>query len=309
MPLITDSRVQKLKHILVSLILSLGVWYTVVGSEQVESQVEVRLDYRGLPENLVVRDGMIGKVAVRLRGSSEMLRGLASRDLTYTVSLAGVQPGANVLPLNVAQMAEFRAYELVDVQPGRLVLEVDTLLEKVVPLEADVVPLPKDAPLSLTQVLLEPSFVTVKGPESQIRPLEHLPVPFDPNRDPAAGTRAINIAIAAPAQVDITPPVTTLRYTLALKTQSVDVTRMVQLDAGARQRFIMASNRVELELEVPEDKVNDAEYLAGIRVVAQPPTDLAPGESADVPVLVMLPAGTRLTKVAPATVSVTRNRE
>lgn len=301
----TESRWQAVKYAALSFVLAVGVWYAVIGSSQVEGQVEVRVDYRSLPEGLVVRDGMVSRVAVRLRGPAELLRGLHTRDLACTVDLSGVKRGANVLPLDMADIPEFKAYEVVEVSPGRLVLEVDGLAERVLPLEASVSPLPEDAPLRLTHVLLEPSFVTVRGPESQIRPLEHLTVSFDPNQDLSEGTRAVNVAISAPDQVDISPPVTTLRYTLALKTVELEIQRLVQLDADDRGQYVVTPDRVKLLVEVPEGRVRDAAYQAAIRVVVRPPARAA-GVDVAAPVLVVLPAGARLVRVEPSGVEIRR---
>ncbi len=302
---VTESHWQTVKYILLSLLLAVGLWYVVIGSAQVEAQLDLRVDYRGLPEGLVVRDGMVNHVSLRLRGPGELLRGLHSRDLSYTVDLSGVKKGANVLPLNVDSLTDLKSYEVMDVSPSRLVLEVDALAERVLPLEVNITPLPDEAPLRLTNVLLEPSFVTVKGPESQIKPLEYLSVSFDPNQDMNEGTRAANVAIAGPEQVDITPPVTTLRYTLALKTAELELRRVVQLDAEARARYDVNPRFVTLSVEVPEGRVRDAEYQAAIRVVVRPPQLTALDAGAESPVLVVLPAGARLTRVSPSAVTIT----
>lgn len=301
----TESHWQTVKYMLLSLLLAGGLWYMVIGSAQVEAQFDLRVDYRGLPAGLVVRDGMVNRISVRLRGPGELLRGLHARDLSYTVDLAEVKKGANVLPLSVDSLADLKSYEVVDVSPSRLVLEVDVLTERVLPLEVNITPLPDAAPLRLTNVLLEPSFVTVKGPESQIKPLEHLSVSFDPTQDMNEGTRAMSVAIAGPEQVDITPPVTTLRYTLALKTTELELRRVVQLDAENRARFEVKPRTVDLSVEVPEGRVRDAEYQAAIRVVVRPPRLAAPGDGAEAPVLVVLPAGARLARVSPSAVTIT----
>ena len=306
---VTESHWQTVKYILLSLLLAVGLWYVVIGSAQVEAQFDLRVDYRGLPEGLVVRDGMVNRISVRLRGPGELLRGLHSRDLAYTVDLSEVKKGANVLPLSVDSLTDLKSYEVVDVSPSRLVLEVDALTERVLPLEVNIAPLPDEAPLRLTNVLLEPSFVTVKGPESLVKPLEHLSVSFDPNQDMDEGTRAMNVAVAGPDQVDITPPVTTLRYTLALKTAELELRRVVQLYAEARARYDVKPRSVSLGVEVPEGRVRDAEYQAAIRVVVRPPQLTTPGSGAEAPVLVVLPAGARLVRVSPSTVTITLKPE
>ena len=85
MPSASSSRWQTAFSVLLSLVIATGLWYLVVGRDHVETQVELRVEYRGLPSNLVIGDGMVNQLSVRLRGSAELLRNLHSRDLVYTV--------------------------------------------------------------------------------------------------------------------------------------------------------------------------------------------------------------------------------
>jgi hypothetical protein len=59
-------------------------------------------------------------------------------------------------------------------------------------------------------------------------------------------------------------------------------------------------------VELPEDRLEDAEYQAAIRVVARLPENPETSLGGDAPVLVVLPAGARLIRVDPPQVRVTR---
>jgi len=305
MPSATESRWQTLKYLLLSFIMAVGAWYVVVGSAQVEGLVELRLDYRSLPAGLIVREGQVHRAAVRLRASAELLRTLHNRDLTYTVNLSDVRRGTNILPVNIPNMPELRAFDIIEVSPSRLVLEVDSLREKVIPLEVSAKPVPKDAFFHVSQIRLEPSFVTVKGPESQVDDLDHLTVSFDPLQEPTEGTHSLNMTISGPPQVDIAPPTTTLFYTLNLKTRELTLHRDVIID-GSWEDVTTKPAGVDLVVEVPEDRLKDGDYLSGIRAVVRLEDDLDPGDEVVVPVLVMLPVGTRLIHVEPQDVTVSR---
>lgn len=303
MPLLAENRLRSAVNLLIAILLALGMWYVVVGSEQVDAQFEVRLEYRGLPENLTVRYGMVGRALIRLRGPAELMRGLHSRDLSHTVDLSGVQRGANVLPLNL-NSSDFKAYEIIEISPIRLLLEVDALAEKTIPLQAEISPLPEASRLRMSAFLLDPAFVTVRGAESLIRPLESLRVNFDPSQDSEAGARAINVAIAAPDQITISPPITTIRYTMGVKTSEIELYRMVQLDVDNRADYEVHPARIKLNLEIPEDHENDVAYQASIRIIARPSGNLSPGNEEEVPILVILPSGSRLLSTNMAAVTI-----
>lgn len=298
---ISNSRLQTVLSVLLSLVIATGLWYLVVGRDHVETQVELRVEYRGLPEGLIIREGMVNHISVRLRGSAELLRNLHSRDLVYTVDLSGVQRGATALPLAVDSMPDFKAFEILEIMPSRLVLEADALTERVVPVENKMLPLPADSPYLISHAILEPSFVTVKGPETQVNSLDRLIVVYDPTKNASEGPHEANVAIVAPPQVEITPPVTTLRYSLDLKTKEVTLTRDIQLD-NEDEGFSVRPDSAKVEISVPEALVEDRDYLDAVRVIVRQPSDFMPGDSAEVTPIVMLPSGSGLISIDPPTV-------
>ncbi len=290
MSLISNSRLQTVLSVLLSLVIAMGLWYLVVGRDHVETQVELRVEYRGLPDGLIVREGMVNHISVRLRGSAELLS-----------NLSGVQRGATALPLAVDSMPDFKAFEILEIMPSRLVIEADALTERVVPLENKMLPLPSDSPYLISHAILEPSFVTVKGAETQVNSLDRLIVVYDPTKNASEGPHEANVAIVAPPQVEITPPVTTLRYSLDLKTENVTLTRPIQLD-NDDEGCSVRPDSAKVELSVPEALVDDRDYLDAVRVIVRQPADFTPGDSAEVTPIVMLPSGSGLISIDPPTV-------
>ena len=297
----SNSRWQTVFSALLSLVIATGLWYLVVGRDHVETQVELRVEYRGLPSGLVVGDGLINQISVRLRGSAELLRNLHSRDLVYTVDLSGVQRGANALPLRVGDLPDLKPFEIMEVLPNRLVLEADALTERVVPLAARTMPLPADSPYVMSHLMLEPSFVTIKGPEMQVSSLERLLVVYDPNKNASEGQHQANVAIPTPPQIEVTPPVTSLRYTLDMKTENVTLKRTIQLSGTSGYR--VSPDTVKVELAVPESLARDMDYLDAVRIVVRMPLDMEEGASTEVTPLVMLPSGAKLGRMEPSVVT------
>ena len=305
---ISNSRIQTVLFALLSLVIATGLWYLVVGRDHVETQVELRVEYRGLPEGLIIREGMVNHISVRLRGSAELLRNLHSRDLVYTVDLSGVQRGATALPMAVDSIPDFKAFEILEIMPSRLVLEADALTERVVPLENKLLPLPEDSPYLISHPILEPSFVTVKGPETQVNSLDRLIVVYDPTKNASEGPHEANVAIVAPPQVEITPPVTTLRYSLDMKTENVTLTRDILLDSE-NAIYEVSPNKASVEISVPEALVEDKDYLDAVRVIVREPASFSPGDRVEIPPIVMLPSGAGLVSIEPSSVILSLREE
>ncbi|MDE7063916.1 MAG: YbbR-like domain-containing protein, partial [Desulfovibrionaceae bacterium] len=82
---------------------ALLMWYTVTVRDRLEVQLEVRLDYRGVPENMVVVDGLINKMSIRLRGPEALVRSITPQNLNQVVNLSKLKKGTNVIPLTPAE--------------------------------------------------------------------------------------------------------------------------------------------------------------------------------------------------------------
>ena len=136
-------RAPHLLSLLVAVLAAVGMWYVVSVRDRLEAQVEVNIDYYGIPPNLVVTDGLISKITVRLRGPETLLRSIPQQRLTQAVDLSDIKKGVTVVPLGGDNLGPtFRAFELVDIQPPRIVIKADTLMERSVPLRTIV-----DSPL------------------------------------------------------------------------------------------------------------------------------------------------------------------
>ena len=93
-----------LLSLLVAFAVAVGMWYVVSVRDRLEVQLEVGIEYNGIPSGLVVTDGLVSKVQVRLRGPEILLRSISSRSLTASVSLRGpegVISSINNLPLGI----------------------------------------------------------------------------------------------------------------------------------------------------------------------------------------------------------------
>ena len=109
-----------LLSLLVAFAVAVGMWYVVSVRDRLEVQLEVGIEYNGIPSGLVVTDGLVSKVQVRLRGPEILLRSISSRSLTEAINLSNIKKGTTIVPLTSDNMGpSLRAFELVDVQPPR----------------------------------------------------------------------------------------------------------------------------------------------------------------------------------------------
>ncbi len=288
------------KEFTAAFLMAIVLWYSVSGSEKIESQVEVRVDYRGLPEGLVVRSGQVNKVSVRVRASAGTLRSLSGRDFAFYLDLSAVHKGENTVAINPAYLPFRSGIEVMDVTPARIFLDVDSLSKKILPIKARITDeLPDDY---VAQISLNPEEVTVTGPTDQLEHMKglrvNLPVP-DPVR---LGEERFTRLLPLPDGVSADPSEVKILLNIGIKRKLVKVSRTVQVEAPPEVGKFVRPDKVLIAVAMPESQAGKAGSNKGIRAFVQlARRDLG---SYTLPVQVDLPPGAELVEVSPPEVTV-----
>ncbi len=299
-------------YFILSLAAALTLWYTVNAREQVERVVEVRLDYKGLPPGLVVTSGQINKLEVRLRGPLELLRSLAGRELSYTVDLSGVTRGNNVIPLVGGRAPEWRSYQVLEVTPSRLTLEVDNILERKLPVKVEFRASPLVSSLRMEDVSVTPGQVTVHGPAAEVGRLRRLTVEVPADLSAEGKQVTTEAAVLAPSSVEVSPTTVTVRRRLVIQRRNISLQRDIITEWTPDRNIFILPSQVNLVVSVPRSAINDAGYLAQIQAwvdLQQPEASGVPPSATEAPVRITLPAGADLVRVSPERVAVLRSED
>ena len=292
--------------LLLSFVLACGLWYTVTVRDRLEVQAEVALNYRGMPEHLMVRDGMLKSFTVQVRGPRELVKSLDTQMLTYSVDLAHLRRGTNVIALAAPRtMMESRALEVMGLVPNQLVLEAEGMMENAVPLELRFsVPALAQA-LKVENLQATPASVSLRGPESVIRKIHSLRLDV-PLEAAATGDHRLSLPVSTPPQVTALPGTVLVRYSVAGKRTLAELERVPVADVKDAPSYRITPQKVSLTVELPEGLMNDKSYLEKIRVVIDA-KDLPSSGSEEVRPSVELPEGARLMGISPAKLNVTKS--
>ncbi|MDL2291427.1 hypothetical protein LJC09_04925, partial [Desulfovibrio sp. OttesenSCG-928-F20] len=290
------------KELIVAFLMAFVLWYGVTGSEKLESQVDVRVDYRGLPSGLVVRDGLVSKVTVRLRAPGGMLRSLAARDYAFFLDLSRVHKGENIIAVNTNDLPFSSGVEVIDVTPSRILINADTLVNKKVPVRgAPIGKLPEDYTATLT---IDPPEALISGPSALIDAMEsiNLRIPLD---DPVVpGTSESRRVLDIPQGVDATPTEVRATLKIGIQRKQVKATRLVQVHKLPEQRGkFVRPDKVTITFNAP---VSQASKMAsGNAVRAFVELEKQELGSYTLPVRVALPEEAELVAIDPPQVTVT----
>ena len=288
------------KEFTVALLMAVVLWYGVSGSEKIESHLEVRMDYRGLPQGMVVRSGLVSKVSVRVRAPAGMLRTLTSREFAFDLDLSHVHKGQNILAVSVSHLPFRAGVEVIEVSPSRIFLDVDTVSSRSLPLEAHVsAELPRDHVL---RVSFNPPEVKVTGPSSLVDDMTTIDLQIVVEKPDQVGETTFTRMLPLPNGIDASPPEARVTVTIDINRKPVNVTRSVQVPVPPGMGMAIQPERVSIEVGMPESLAARAAANRDIQAYAQF-TEHEPG-SYTLPVHVELPAGAELIAVHPPNITV-----
>lgn len=267
------------KDIAIALALAILTWYLLTGREKVEAWVDMSVEMTNAPEGLTIRKGLVSKIEVRVRGPKGLVRSLDRRKWTYSLDVSRLKVGENLVDIDRARIPLSMAYEVVEVKPSRLILTVDRVAKKEVPVIADWRgSLPPD--YRLVEIKTEPEVVEVRGAERQVRQMTQarVSVQLDFDDPPALWAEDVPIKLvegveANPGQVKVS-----MRFGPEVKTAWLRVP--VRLETGPDMRAQSSQKFVRVEVEAPLSQLRDAEAgreIEGLAAVVVLPGGLKPG--------------------------------
>lgn len=153
----------------VALGLDTMLWFTVSSDHMVERSVRVPLVFRNTPIGLDIAPDAPDQVEVHLRGRVSQLTGDQGDVIVY-IDLAGGSAGSRLFHLRTDQVTTPFGVEATQVFPSTVMLTLETIGTKTVPVEATVEGKPAQG-FEIGKVSVEPASVEVMGPESELKAL------------------------------------------------------------------------------------------------------------------------------------------
>lgn len=289
------------KALVIAFAMAVALWYGVSGSEKVESILEVRVDYRGLPSGYVVRSGLVNKIEVRVRAPIGIIRTLADRNPIFYMDLSSVKQGENIMQMDGSQLRFRSNVEVMDITPSRINLDIDVTAQKQVPVVGQISGnLPSDI---IAQVSFAPSEVTISGPSREIQGVEFLPVPVEVDATTLPGNHESPLRLVLPEGIDATPPNVRQTLHIGVKRKLVSATRDVYVEVPESLGSFIRPDKVKIQLAVPLSLVDGIAGNRTLRAFAL--LDNFDLGVQNLPVMVNLPPGAELVKVEPERIAVT----
>lgn len=277
--------------LVIALLTAITMWFVVCSCNRMETQISVRLDYHGLPEGMVVTSGLVPNISIRLRGPATLLRSIPTNQ-RWEIKLSGMKLGMNRIPLPQFERAyRERAFELVDIDPPGLDIEVDTLDTKNVKIEL-VADDTGDSNLHMSTISTNPPTVMLKGPKSKLDTIDS-PLKVSVRLDAKDIHQQIitnELSIDTPKLITSTPTSISASYKVSRNVVTVPRRCRIRIEANNAADYIIEPEYLNMYIKVPKNQENDTSWLDRI-TCSVAPGKLGPGQSRTVNARVHEPKG------------------
>jgi YbbR domain-containing protein len=148
-----------------SLIIGVSLWFSVVGEDRVDMTVTIPLELRNLPANLVIANQYRKDIEVVLSGSRRLIQEMRQQNISRPIDLGKAEPGTLVVKNDAESITLPHGITVQRVQPANITLLVDRLTRKDLP----ITPITKGKPAAgfiLESLTFTPRQISVTGPQT-----------------------------------------------------------------------------------------------------------------------------------------------
>jgi YbbR domain-containing protein len=165
-----------------ALIIAVGLW--LAGHRDTERAIEVPVEFRSIPPDLMVMDNRVDYVVLRLMGPRTLVSTLDADNLKLSLDLDGVKSGSLSYPLSANDFNVPRGVTIGRITPPVIHLRLEPVIKRTLPVTVRLSGKPA-AGFRIAQTTARPENVSVQGPTEEVRRLpliETVPVDIEDSR-------------------------------------------------------------------------------------------------------------------------------
>lgn len=235
-----------------ALIIAVGLW--VAGHRDTERAVEVPVEFRNIPSDLMVMDNRVDYVILRLMGPRTLVSTLDADEMKLSLDLNGAKSGSLSYPLGVDYFNVPRGVSVARITPPVIHLRLEPVIRRTLPVSLRISGKPAPG-YRVAQTTIQPESVSVEGPAEDVRRLsaiETLPVDIEQSR---SGTkRRIRLSTEG-KPLTIIPEQVEVSVSIEEEQVSRDFDR-IELEAkGFKGSYTVAPATVFLRLSGPKSVI------------------------------------------------------
>lgn len=175
-----------------ALIIAVGLW--LAGHRDIERSIEVPVEFRNIPGDLMVMDNRVDFVVLRVTGPRTLVSTIDAEGIKLSLDLNAAKPGSASYPLGSDSFKIPRGVSVARITPPVIHLRMEPVIKLTLPVSVRISGKPA-AGYRISQTTVEPSRVTVRGPAEDVRRLTAVEtVPVDLNETRGVAKRLVRMA-------------------------------------------------------------------------------------------------------------------
>lgn len=157
---------------IISLLLSVTLWFYVTSKGKTEVSLTVPLELRNIPAGMAVVGDVPGTLEVRVQGQERLLRDMSiSRKIVAVADLSPAHEGANILRISPDDVRRPSGISITHLAPYDIRVSLERLVRKTIRLKPVI---SGASPGRVASVAVSPQKITVEGPSSAMNNLASL---------------------------------------------------------------------------------------------------------------------------------------
>lgn len=281
-----------------ALIIAMGLWFA--GHHDIERSIEVPVEFRNIPGDLMVMDNRVDFVVLRVTGPRTLVSTIDADELKLSLDLHSAKPGTISYPLGGSFFNIPRGVTVARITPPVVHLRMEPVIKLTLPVSVRLSGKPA-AGFMIAQTTVQPERITVQGPAEDVRRLsavETMPIELHETR----GVAKRQVRLSADGKpLTFLPDQVEVSVTLQEAVTTRDFARLEIGVGGFKGSYTVNPKTINLRISGAKNIV-DKLQLSPENVQVKL-TGLGAGEYNLAPVLT-LPEGVKVVELKPATVRV-----
>jgi YbbR domain-containing protein len=165
-----------------ALTIAVGLW--LAGHRDTERAIEVPVEFRSIPADLMVMDNRVDYVVLRLMGPRTLVSTLDADNLKLSLDLDGAKSGSLSYPLSANDFNVPRGVTVGRITPPVVHLRLEPVIKRTLPVSVRLSGKPAVG-FRIAQTTAQPESVSVQGPAEEVRRIlliETVPVDVEDSR-------------------------------------------------------------------------------------------------------------------------------
>ncbi len=242
-----------------SLIIAVGLW--IAGHRDIERAIEVPIEFRNIPSDLMVIDNRVDYVVIRLSGPRTLVSTLDADDLKLLLDLHGTRSGPSSFPLGPSSFNIPRGVTVARITPPVIHLRLDPVIKRALPVGVRFAGKPS-AGYKIEETVVQPESVSVQGPADEMRRVSFIEtLPIDVEGIRSSIKRMVRLSTDG-KPLSFTPDVVSVAITIVEEDSIRDFKNIEVAARGASGDVVVTPTSAQLRLSGPRRVLDKLELGA-----------------------------------------------